>query len=208
MIYPTKEYDFYLSPINLDISYKCTLQCHRCMRQSKGWNYKEHAKDLKEISLKDYTKLLEIFPYIEFCGQISDPIFHTKFHKILEMSKDIKLDIHTAASQRPIEWYKKSFRIKPDATWIFGIDGLPEESHIHRVNQDGKYLFKIMKLAVSMGINVEWQYIIFKYNQYHVQEAFDLSKKEQMSFKLIESTRHKKDDYGKWPPSIPTTMPV
>jgi MoaA/NifB/PqqE/SkfB family radical SAM enzyme len=174
----------------------------------KNFMIKEHTKGLKELSLEDYVKMLETFSYIEFCGQISDPIFHTKFHKLLEISKDIILDIHTAASQRPIKWYKKSFRIKPDATWIFGIDGLPEESHIYRVNQDGKYLFEVMKMAVSMGIKVEWQYIIFKYNQYHIQEAYDLAKKEHIKFVLIESTRHKESDNEKFTPTIQTTMPV
>ena len=47
-----------------------------------------------------------------------------------------------------------------NAKWIFGLDGLPKDSHKYRVNQDGNKLYEMMKLGVSMGIFVSWQYIV------------------------------------------------
>ena len=40
-----------------------------------------------------------------------------------------------------------------------------KDSHKYRINQDGQYLFERMLDAKNKGLNVEWQYIIFDYNE-------------------------------------------
>ena len=84
---------------------------------------------------------------------------------------NIDVMMNTAASQRKKEWYIKAFKANPNATWIFGIDGLPSESHKYRVNQHGVKLFNIMKMAASMDIDTVWQYLVFDYNKDHIDEA-------------------------------------
>ena len=105
-----------------------------------------------------------------------------------------RLDIHTAASHKPKEWWKKSFETKRDAKWIFGIDGLPKESSIYRINQDGEYLFEIMKMGVEMDMNIWWQMILFKYNQDSLEEVMSICEKNNINFKLIKSNRFTKND--------------
>ena len=73
--------------------------------------------------------------------------------------RNIQVQIHTSASHQPKEWYIKAFEANKNAKWIFGLDGLPKDSHKYRVNQDGNKLYEMMKLGVSMGIFVSWQYI-------------------------------------------------
>ena len=75
------------------------------------------------------------------------------------------------------------------AAWHFGLDGLPEESHKYRINQDGVKLFEIMKLAVSLGVKTYWQYIVFKYNQDHIEQAREMAKQYGMIFKEQHSSR-------------------
>ena len=62
------------------------------------------------------------------------------------------------------KWYKEAFRAYTGNRWLFGIDGLFEESHKYRINQDGRKLFNMMLLDEE-GIKVEWQYLIFDYNK-------------------------------------------
>ena len=76
-----------------------------------------------------------------------------------------------------------------NTTWIFGLDGLPEESHKYRINQNGVHLFEMMKMGVSMGVNICWQYIVFNYNQDHISVAEDMSEKEGIEFRLTFSSR-------------------
>ena len=72
---------------------------------------------------------------------------------------------------------------------IFGLDGLPEESHKHRINQNGVFIYEMMKLGVKIGCNIVWQYIVFNYNQDHIEQARQMAKDEGIEFKLSFSSR-------------------
>ena len=84
-----------------------------------------------------------------------------------------------------------------EAKWVFGIDGLPEESHNYRVNQDGVKLFEIMlESKKHLKNKPNWQYIIFKYNENSIDNAKLLAKEHNLDFMIINSARWiGKDDY-------------
>ena len=183
--------------INLDISPRCTLMCPRCRRQEyidAGIPIPGH-----DLSITDFKKILKHFRRILFCGQVSDPIIHPKFHEFLELSvlpiySPSHITVATAASHRSILWYKKAFELNPEAVWRFGIDGLPEESCLYRINQDGEKLFEVMKMGVSMGIKVEWQYIVFNYNENHVEQAKKMALDNNILFLIMYSSRWSGED--------------
>ena len=177
--------------LNIDITHRCPLECLRCGRQS---SFRNHGKKVpgEDMSLEDFNKITNYFPNISFCGQYSDPIHHPKFIDILTICKEKNIDteIHVASSLKPEEFYINAFKSNPNARWIFGIDGLPNESHIYRVNQDGEKLFKIMLEAKKYLKNKPvWQYIIFKYNQDHIDEAMQIAKENDLNFLIINSSR-------------------
>ena len=175
--------------VNLDISSKCTLSCSGCDRQ---WYVKHNQKIPKnDLSFEDFVKIADYFERILFCGNISDPVFNPNFIRMLELcdQKNIQVQIHTSASHQPKEWYIKAFEANKNAKWIFGLDGLPKDSHKYRVNQDGNKLYEMMKLGVSMGIFVSWQYIVFDYNEDDSFEAYGMAVNENMEFLLVESSR-------------------
>jgi len=58
--------------------------------------------------------------------------------------KNVDGVIHNASSLKSKKWYIEAFKAHPDMRWIFGIDGLPKDSCMYRVNQDGEKLFDIM----------------------------------------------------------------
>ena len=178
----------YTKPLNLDITNKCPLECPACMRQSI-W-YDQNRKLFVEMTIDDFKKILKSFSWIEFSGQQSDPTAHSQFHEFLSLSYNHKLDIHTAASHRKKDFYKEAYeRTGLDTSWIFGLDGLPEESHKHRINQDGIHIYEMMKLGVEMGCNIVWQYIVFNYNQDHIEQAKQMAKDNGIEFKLSLSSR-------------------
>jgi len=184
------------NPLNIDLSHRCPLECPQCARQRHFRNHGEKVPG-KDLSIDDFEKIAEHFKIITFCGQLSDPIHHPKFLEILEICKKKKVDIEvsTASSMKPKEWYKDAFEIYPRARWIFGIDGLPNESHKYRVNQDGKKLFDIMVEAKNYLLTKPiWQYIIFLYNQDNIDAAVNLAKKHGLDFKIINSARWSNDD--------------
>ena len=169
--------------INLDITHRCTLECPKCLRRSVPTN------NLGDLSLDSFKKIISHFDQIEFCGQISDPIFHPQFIEFLELTKDKRVFVHTAASHKPMDWYRDAFLANKNATWEFGIDGLPQDSHKYRINQDGEYLFEVMNICKSNGNDIRWQYIIFEYNENDIPESIELARKYQIPLQVNKSSR-------------------
>ena len=178
------------SGINLDITFRCPLECPRCQRQKfkdngeKVWGY--------DMSLDEIKKLANHFKSFSFCGQLSDPIHHPKFIEILKLlkEKNIHVNVHTASSYKPMSWYVKAFQTHPSARWIFGIDGLPEESCMYRKNQDGEKLFKVMLESKKyLDRPPVWQFIIFSYNEHNIEKAKNIALENQIQFMLVQSSR-------------------
>ena len=153
---------FYRERINIDASSTCTLKCGGCEREN--YNGKIPGQNLKQ---EWFDKLENFFPRLIFSGQISDPIFHPLLPKFLEIAKqkNKRIQVHVAATHRSEEWFRKCFEANENATWYFGIDGLPEYSNNYRVNQDGKKLFEMMKIASTIVKEVYWQFLSFDYNR-------------------------------------------
>tara|TARA_B100001778_G_C18559621_1_gene617141 strand:- start:330 stop:950 length:621 start_codon:yes stop_codon:yes gene_type:complete len=173
--------------INLDITHRCTLQCQRCNRAIFA------ARGIKvpgeDMTIENFKKIIDYFEEVYFCGQISDPIFHPQFIEFLKLLKGRKTIIHTAASHKKEEWYKKAFEANTGAYWTFGIDGLPKDSHKYRKNQDGEHLFKMACMAAKIVDKVKWQYIVFSYNENNIEEARQMAKDNNMIFEVQKSSR-------------------
>ena len=99
--------------INLDITHRCTLQCRRCNRAI--FAARGQRVPGEDMTTENFKKILNFFEEITFCGQISDPIFHPKFIDFLKLCKDKKVTVHTAASHKKEEWYKKAFEANTNA---------------------------------------------------------------------------------------------
>ena len=169
--------------INIDITYRCTLECPKCLRRFIPTN------NLDDLSLENFKKIIKHFDQIEFCGQISDPIFHPQFIEFLKLTTNKRVFVHTAASHKSMDWYMDAFSANKNAIWEFGIDGLPQDSHKYRINQNGEYLFKVMKAGVELGNDIRWQYIIFKYNENDIPEAIELAQRHKIPIHINKSSR-------------------
>ncbi len=125
--------------INIDSSATCTLECPKCLRVPiKREGLKVPGENMP---WGDFLKIAKFFKKgLIFCGQVSDPIYHPKMIEMLKYCYDNKIPvmINTAASHKPEKWYEESFAANIEATWMFGIDGLPKDSHKYRINQDGE----------------------------------------------------------------------
>lgn len=177
--------------LNIDITFRCPLECPRCQRQIQ---FKNHGKKVSgyDISLKEIEKLAKYFTHFSFCGQLSDPVHHPKFIDILKLlyDKEVFVEVHNASSLKSKEWYIKAFKANTSARWVFGIDGLPESSHKYRINQDGVKLFNIMVESKKYLKNKPiWQYIIFNYNENDIEKAENIAFKNDLIFMTLHSAR-------------------
>ena len=181
--------------VNIDITHRCSLECPRCPRQ---YLFKDRGLTVPgdDLSMENFKKVLRFMDHIDFEGQYSDPVHHPKFIEYLKMCRDkVSVEVHNGSSQKPKRWYIEAFEANPDVHWIFSIDGLPEESHIYRVNQDGQKLYDIMKESVKyLKRKPTWQYIIFGYNEDHIDQAIELAREAGVNFYLLQSSRWLDDD--------------
>jgi len=176
--------------VNVDLSARCGLECSRCQRQT----YYDNSKEIPghDLTIEDFMKITDMFKTINFCGQLSDPVHNKYFIDILRLckTKNVGGTIHNASSLKSKEWYIEAFKAHPDMRWIFGIDGLPKDSCMYRVNQDGEKLFDIMldskKYLKTIPV---WQYIIFSYNENDIDEAKQIAKDNGVKFNLNYSSK-------------------
>ena len=182
--------------INIDISNRCPLECMRCQRQT---NFTLEGRKVygRDATMDEIRKLSDYFSSFNFCGQLSDPVHHPHFVEILEYlyKKDIQVTVHNASSQKPMKWYIKAFQAHPKAKWIFAIDGLPEESNMYRINQDGVKMFEVAKEAKKhLKQTPSWQYIVFSYNEHNLEKAKQMAIDEGLMFIVLHSSRWMNED--------------
>jgi hypothetical protein len=142
-----------------------------------------------DISLDNMKKISKSFNNLSFCGQMGDPIYHPKFLEILNICKDNNVSISTAGQGKKLDWWEEAILISKKQRWLFGLDGLPSESSQYRIGQNGEDVFKVMKHLSSIGAEIIWQYIVFKYNQDSIEKAQQLAKNNNITFIIIESSR-------------------
>ena len=177
--------------LNIDITHRCALDCPRCQRWKDYRRYDKKVPGI-DISISQMKKIISFYKDIIFCGQYSDPVHHPKFIEILKLLLDnnITCGVHNASSAKSKDWYIKAFKSNPKAHWVFGIDGLPNESHKYRINQDGEKLFDIMVEAKKYLITKpKWQYIIFKYNENHIEQAKQIAEDNDIPIIVVNSSR-------------------
>ena len=173
--------------INLDLSNRCTNKCPGCAREKF-----KHVPG-SDITPSDMEKITDFFEAITFCGQVSDPTLHPKFHELLEIciKKNRKVVVQTAVAVKNKMWWTSSFMMSrgKNVEWIFAIDGLPQDSNKYRVNQDGEKLYNIMLRCASFGVKTQWQYIVFNYNEKDVDHCKRIAKEHGIKFLQITSGR-------------------
>ncbi len=191
----SKTYDFSNRGINIDSNQKCPLECPKCQRQAI--RKQGHKVPGRDMPWEDFIKIAKFFKTgLIFCGQISDPSANPLMIDMLKYCYEhkIKIGLNTAASHKPIKWYKEAFEANSKAYWIFGVDGLPKDSHKYRIHQDGPKLFEVMKMGAKMGNNIRWQYIVFNYNENNIEEARQLAKDNGILFDVLHSGRWETKD--------------
>jgi MoaA/NifB/PqqE/SkfB family radical SAM enzyme len=181
-----------LNKFNLDITYKCPIECPLCSRQDTGGKAK--IKRSREMTLEEFNLVINKSNSISLCGQISDPIYHSKFQKIMEIISKHKsklVSIHTNGTRKTSAWWKIMYELShKNVSWVFGLDGADQETaNIYRVNTRYDEVLEAMKLGASMGVNIIWQFIVFKHNEHQIETAKQIALENGICFQILKSNR-------------------
>ena len=174
--------------VNIEITNRCKLKCPSCARQLS----KHFMTGTYSIPFEELKNIIDTFPSLDFCGQMSDPIYHPDFLAILDyIDESTEVLIHTNGHGFDEEWWIQAFNstLGKNVTWIFGVDGLPPDSNKYRIGQDGEQVWKMMQLGSKIGCKIKWQYIVFNYNENDIDIASEMAKDADIEFLIIYSNR-------------------
>jgi MoaA/NifB/PqqE/SkfB family radical SAM enzyme len=195
-----RDYVESINKFNIDITYICPLECPFCIRQSSG--FKQKIKNSDNLSIDDFNKIIKTAKHIGFCGQVSDPIYHTNFIEIMKIvykNKHKSFSIHTNGTRKKLDWWNDVFSLShPNVRWIFGLDGTDQESaNIHRVNTRFDEVFNVMKIGASKNVNIIWQFIVFKHNEHQIEQARHMASEHNIVLHILKSNRWQSEEIMK-----------
>ena len=184
------KYQRYCRP-NIDTSHRCVFKCPQCIRQKT--TSQEQIRRSFDLEEHNFKKILDYYDYgITFCGQISDPIYHPNFLKLLKMcnGQGKAVRIATVGSGKSDAWWDEAYSYGVgENAWYFGVDGIDNKSELYRIGSNFDDVWKRMKQGRDLGHVIVWQYIIFGYNEHEIDRAIEIAKQEDFSLLLVNTNR-------------------
>jgi MoaA/NifB/PqqE/SkfB family radical SAM enzyme len=187
--------------IIIELTSSCNLKCPSCPRTE----FIEPGIDIPLDDLKKYCDFINESSIISLSGDHGDPPMHKKFFEAYEIicthinpKKERIIDIETNGSNRPVKFWKEYLKIaEKNSQWqhtlTFSVDGFKNTNHIYRINAKWKIIEDTMKLMSSQNIvQIKWKYILFSHNIDDVATAYNLCKKFNFQFQLVDSYRDNK----------------
>jgi len=171
------------SPVEIELTTKCTLGCPACPRNDPhddkaNWDVghlnTELIKSLANTSVD--RKFL-------FIGCYGDPIYHPDFIDIAKhyIEKDKQFSLHTNGSSKTKKWWDELITLNwtTRQKFTFSVDGLEDTNHLYRKNAKWKSVMMGMKAMGSLPKDrkpiLEWKYLVFPYNEHQVPKARQLA---------------------------------
>ena len=181
--------------LHLELTSRCRLACPYCERTRFKGDYK-----IGDMPRELVFRLAENpnFKKIMLSGTLGDPIYHPHFLEIVKKIKQSgkELRIATNGSGKKLKWWENVFnQLSHRDKVCFGLDGLQDTAHLYRINTNFHQVLEAMKLGAAINkAQIEWQFILFSFNQHQIEEANQLAQEFGIKFTIVKSGRFKSDD--------------
>ena len=181
-----------LENLNIELTSKCALKCHRCARTLHKGTYRITDLPLNLIKERLHSDILKHLDFVDLSGNYGDPIYYKDFFKALEFFKSNNCAIYmeTNASGKNKKFWEKTVSILDNLDTItFSVDGLKDTNSIYRINAKWDSIQQAMEVVSKSPVQSHWKFIVFKHNQHQIKAAEELSKHIGISrFILVKSS--------------------
>ncbi len=175
------------------------LACPACPRTLFKGHYS--VMDLSLEAIRGLVENSSKFSCVILCGDHGDPIYHPEFHEVLELLHSFPgqppLWIATNGSYREESWWRRTAQLlREQDTVVFGLDGLADTSKLYRKNSDWYSATEGLRTLKQYGkCTVNWQWILFRFNEHQLSEARKLCEDWGVDeFSIIRSFRNATTD--------------
>jgi MoaA/NifB/PqqE/SkfB family radical SAM enzyme len=161
----------------LEITTYCNAACPQCPRNELGTGINPYMPltHLSRVTIDQAfdVELCQRLRQVFFCGSYGDPIMHPDFLEILRdfrsKSPTLWLYVHTNGGVHDPEYWSEIARIMNGYGQIdFGIDGLEDTLHLYRKNVKYHKAIANARAFINAGGRAQWNFIVFKHNEYQV----------------------------------------
>ena len=176
--------------MNWELNNICNLMCPQCRRNEirDGELVKKDGMDNRDNSLETFKKVYKNIGHpvglIRFQGQLSENVASKDFLPICDfiISQGTTIGLSTHGSLRSKDWWYRlgevfakdnSFVSNPSSSShvFFCIDGMGPELGLYRIGANYDKIIENAQAFIKGGGNAIWRMIIFKHNQYQIEEA-------------------------------------
>jgi len=169
----------------METSSACNAACPMCLRTlDPKFNVLTDSVSLsldkvKEVFDVEFIKNLES---MYMCGNYGDPAAAPEcidiFKYFRKVNPNIKLGLHSNGGLRSTAWWAEVGTIlsRSEDYCFFGIDGLEDTNHIHRVAVNFNKVMANVTSFINSGGKAHWEFLIFAHNEHQVDDARELAK--------------------------------
>ena len=192
------QFDFAsIDEYQIELTSYCNAACPQCPRNLNGTGINPYMPlaHLPRVMLDQAfdVELCQRLRQVFFCGSYGDPIMHPDFLDILRdfrrKSPTLWLYIHTNGGVHDPEYWTEIARIINGHGQIdFGIDGLADTLHLYRKNVKYNNVIANAQAFINAGGRAQWNFIVFKHNEYQIDLVKQLGKAMGFHNVLIRKT--------------------
>ena len=186
-----------INEYQIEITSYCNAACPQCPRNHLGVGvnpYMPLAHLSRAVIDQTFdTELCQRLKQVFFCGSYGDPIMHPDFLDVLRdfrsKSPRLWLYIHTNGGVHESDYWAEIARIMNGYGQIdFGIDGLADTLHLYRKNVKYSKAINNATAFIRAGGRAQWNFIVFRHNEYQVDLVQQLGKALGFHQVLIRKT--------------------
>jgi MoaA/NifB/PqqE/SkfB family radical SAM enzyme len=179
---------------HIELSRRCPIRCPACPRTFDSSKIPDLKRDINVDHLFNFFKKenMQDIVYMQFQGNLGDPIYHPQFHRISEHFFDCQNLNVTTNGMHTDEFWEQVFETWPEhSTVTLSIDGLKDTNHIYRVNSNWNSIESLFNVISTKKrkCKIEWKFIVFEHNYHQIEEAHALSKSLGMNYFRIQKSR-------------------
>lgn len=186
-----------INEYQIEITSYCNAACPQCPRNHLGVGvnpYMPLAHLSRAVIDQTFdTELCQRLKQVFFCGSYGDPIMHPDFLDVLRdfrsKSPRLWLYVHTNGGVHESDYWAEIARIMNGYGQIdFGIDGLADTLHLYRKNVKYSKAINNATAFIHAGGRAQWNFIVFRHNEYQVDLVRQLGKALGFHQVLIRKT--------------------